>query len=658
MKTDKSMWAVSESPVAGNRAARDSGASFIGKFLMALFPYVRKVSIVAVLVSATGFVQGQGSYAPEGTEYNITGALPGEQTLPHASIKTTGGYLIWQDNITDGSGFGISARKLDGSLSGSLSTFRVNVAGSDDQENAAVSMLNDGGAIFVWQGGKQGFQHIYARIRSAAGLWTTGDLAVNTATNTYQVDPVVATLANGNAVVAWSSFNQASGSSMRDVYFQVLTPAGAGVGIEMRANDTTAFNQRSAAIAPLSDGRFVLVWVSEQQRFENSVDLFGRIFNSDGAAAGGEFIINTGTNVCANPSVAASTDGGFMVAWMQKDVVVSTNSWDIFARPFAGNELGGLTRQINTTAYYDQYAPKIAAQGDDYLVAWTSKALDGSAEGIYGQFLASDGSLVQGEFRVNTTTAGPQINPAIAADGTGRFLAVWSSFVGGNPVYDLYAQRFVNTNQPLPAPGAPMVVALSSNALSVSWPPVSGYSIANYEVYADGATAATAVVTNTYWSATGLAPVSSHSYRLAYVLNDNRRSPLSGSTTNTTFGALWYYDVIPQEWMAAQFGQQFWTWPSPYIDSDGDGASNYKEFMAGTNPNDINSVLKVRLQPSVQGLFLNWNTQPGLMYQVWSAGGATGPWSKVGGARFAAGTVDSIYVGGSAAGFYQIERLR
>jgi len=625
---------------------------------MASFPHARKFSVLGALTLATTLVQGQGSYAPEGTEYNIAGVLDGTQTMPFSSIRTSGGYLVWQDNITDGAGFGISGRKLDGSLSGSLSTFRVNVTGADDQENPAVAMLNDGGAAFVWQGGKQGFQHIYGRFRSAAGLWTTGDLLISTATNVYQVDPVAATLTGGNVVVAWASFYQAGSGSLRDVYFQILTPAGSNAGGETQANVVTAFNQRSAAIAPLSDGRFVLVWVSEQQRFENSVDVYGRIFTATGVAAGGEFLINSGTNTCANPSVAAAADGGFTVAWMEKDVQTEANSWDIYARAFNGSATGGVTRRINSTTVGDQLAPKIAGQGGDFLVVWTSMAQDGSSDGVYGQFLASDGTLVQGEFRVNTTTAGPQRNPTVAADGVGRFLTVWTSFVGGTPVFDLYAQRYVNTSQPLSAPGAPIVVALSSNALSVSWPPVSGYSIANYEVFADGATAATAVVTNTYWINNGLAPSSTHSYRLAYVLTDARRSPLSAAVTNSTFGALWYYDVIPQEWMGANFGAQFWTWPSPYVDSDGDGASNFQEFMAGTNPNDSNSVLKQKLRSTPQGMFLDWNTQPGLIYQVWSAAGPVGPWVKLGGPRFAAGVVDSLYVGGNAAGFYRIERLR
>ena len=46
------------------------------------------------------------------------------------------------------------------------------------------------------------------------------------------------------------------------------------------------------------------------------------------------------------------------------------------------------------------------------------------------------------------------------------------------------------------------------------------------------------------------------------------------------------------------------------------------------------------------------------MYQVQSAATAGGGWTNVGGPRFAAGTVDSKYVGGGAAGYYRIVRLR
>ena len=643
----------------GNRGQRFSGLLHNCENFMASFSCVRMILAGCLLVvAAPALVWGQGSYARQGGEYNLAGALAGDQVYPHASIKTTGGYVVWQDNFTDGAGLGISARKLDSSLSGSLSTFRVNENGTNDQERAQVSMLNDGGAIFVWQGGKQSFQHIYARVRSAGGIWTTGDVLVNTPTNVFQREVAITTLAGGNAVVVWGSFNQASGTSYQDVYSQILTPAGVKAGGETLVNVTTAYNQRSAAVASLSDGRYVVVWVSEQQRFQNSVDVYGRVFTANGGAASGEFLINSGTNVCASPNVAPSADGGFIVAWMQYDALVSSNSWDVFARPFSGAGFGGVTRRVNTQVYGDQLGPKIRAVNSDYLMVWTSMGQDGSSEGVYGQMLASDGALSGGEFRVNTTTPSQQIHPAVASDGIATFLTVWTGFIGGPNSFDLFAQRYASTNQPLSAPGAPIVTVLSSNALSVSWPPVQGFSIANYEIYAEPAGTATAVVTNTYWTATGLAPSSIHSYRLAYVVADGRRSPLSGATTNTTYATLWYYNEVPSEWMSQYWGAAFWTWPLPGMDSDGDGASNRDEFLAGTDPTDGNSVLRIRLQPTVQGLYLNWNTQVGLMYQVQTTATAGGAWSNLGGPRFAGATVDSLYVGGGATGYYRIVRLR
>jgi hypothetical protein len=626
---------------------------------MVLSHFARKMVLCWFLALATpAFVYGQAGFVPRGGEYGIAGTLPGDQVFPALSIKTSGGYLVWQDNRTDGDGLGISALRLDSSFSAPLSSFRVNQQGALDQEKPCVSLLNDGGAVFAWQGGRQGFQRIYARFLSSSNTWATGDILVNTFTKNSQLNPVVATLANGNVVVVWGSFNQESAGSLQGVYAQRLSSAGQKLGGEFLVNQFTPFNQRSAAIAARADGGYVVVWVSEQQRFENSVDIFARVFNANGVATD-EFLVNTGTNACANPSVAPSADGGFIVAWMQKDVVVRTDGWDVFARPFSGAGFGGVVRRVNTQTYGDQYAPKISAIGSDYLVVWTSMGQDGSREGVYGQFLYSDGSHAGGEFRVNTTTISQQMHPVVASDGDGRFLTVWTSFVGGAGSFDLFAQRYVSTNNPIYPPDAPFVTVLSSNSLSVTWPSIAGFSIANYEVYADGAVPpfASAIVTNNMWTAGRLAASSTHSYRLAYVLTDGRRSPLSGATTNTTY-SVGTHGGIPRDWMVFYWGEDSEFWPPSSADSDGDGVSNMNEFLAGTDPTDKHSVLRIRLEDTMQGLYLNWNTQPGLIYQVQTTQNPGGAWNNLGPARFAAGAVDSMYVGGSTASYYRIVRVR
>ena len=630
---------------------------------MSLSLFARNALICGCLaVAAPAIVLGQtNSYITNGVEYSIAGSLPGDQSHPSLGIKTTGGYIVWEDNLTDGDGLGISARRLDSSLSGPFSSFRVNAIDAGDQERPQVALLNNGGTAFVWQGGRRSYQHVYARFLSATGTWVTptSDVLVSPFTNTFQVNPAVAALANGNVVVAWGSFNELSGNSLQDVYGQVLSPAGQKVGGEFLVNQFTSYNQRSPAVAGLSDGRFVVAWISEQQRFDNSVDIYARVFNADGSSSWNEIPVNTSTNVCANPSVVACPNGGFMIGWSEKDLAsIKTNSWDVYARAFLNTGVAaGPVARLNQYIFGDQYAPKLASLGSDVLAGWTSLGQDGSREGVFGRFVRNDLTPVGNEFLVNTTTVGPQIHPAIAADGVGRFLVAWSSFAGLAPGFDLFAQRYASTLQLLVAPAPPFVTVLSSNALTVSWPPLAGFNVTNYEVYADGAATPTAVVvTNTWWTMTNLAPNSSHSYQLDYVLADGRTSPLSGATTNTTYGTL-TWGGIPYEWMTYYFGADAWSWPSPYADSDGSGVSNLNDFLAGTCPTNAASALRIQLQPTVQGLFLNWNTQPGLIYQVQVSTDLNG-WTSLGGMRFAPGTLDSMYVGGNPASYYRVLRVR
>jgi hypothetical protein len=613
----------------------------------------------------------QSGYAHQGAEHAATGTLPGDQVLPKISIKSSGGFMVWQDNVTDGDGAGISAVRLDSSLSAVLSPFRVNQNGTNDQEMPQVAMLNNNGAVFVWQGGRPSYQHIYARFMTPTYTWLTGDIQVNTATNKYQVEPVVATLANSNIVVVWSSFNQASSNSMQDVYAQLFTPAGVKVGGEFLVNQFTTYNQRSAAVAALKGGGFVISWISEMQTRgfsglasstpysgtnQASVDVYARVFANNGSPQGNEFVVNTALDPCASPSIAAGSDGSFMITWAQRNLSVRQNSWDIFARPFSSTGVGGASRVVNTTLYGDQYSPQISSIGTDYMVVWTSLGQDGSREGVYGQFLQHDGSANGGEFRVNTTTISQQMHPAVASDGSSRFMAVWTSFVGGAGSFDLFAQRYAVAGQALSAPAAPFVTVLGSDSLGVSWPAVAGMSVANYEVFADGSPTASSSTTNNWCDFTGLPAGSTHWFQMDYVLSDGRHSPLSAAATNSTYSSL-SWGGIPYDWMTRYFGSDVSKWPSPTADSDGDGVSNLNEFLAGTDPTSAASVLKVSLQKTSQGMFLDWNTQPGLIYQVQSSSDLKN-WSSVGLPRFAAGSTDSIYVGGAAAANYRVLRLR
>jgi len=627
-------------------------------------------------------------YTTNGTEYAVIGSLPGDQVFPDVAISTNGGFLVWQDNATDGSGWGISARRLDATLSGTLGTFRVNVQGTGNQENARVALLKNGGAVFVWQGGQLSRQHIYARFLNSTNTFlTTNDVLVSASTNNFQINPAIAVLSNSNLVVVWSSYNQAGSASMQDVYGQMLTATGQKIGSEFLVNQFTNYNQRTPSVAALAGGGFVVTWVSEQQRQLSaalgnntssyiksnsisallpSVDIYARLFTASGTANGNEFLVNTGNNPCANPIVAGATDGSFLIAWSVRDLVNRENSLDIFARTFSGSGIGGTAFYVNSHLYGDQYAPHTSALGADYLVTWTSLAQDGSREGVFGQFVHSDGALTGPEFGVNKTTVGQQMQPAVAADGVNQFLVIWTSFNGFPNTFDLYAQRYIGVNallQPMSAPFVWAPFTLSNSVyqpqLVVSWPNLAGLSILTYEVYVNGATNPMGSVASNQWTMTaanGLTASSTNSIQVDYLLTDGRRAPLSLAAIGRTWSGL-NWGGIPYEWMVQNYGSNTNQWPSATSKPASSGPTLKQIFLSGGIPNQPATWLQTALTHTAQGMFLSWNTQAGASYQVQATTDLL-TWTNVGSARFAAGTADSIYVGGNSNGYYRVLLLR
>jgi hypothetical protein len=626
-------------------------------------------------------------YTTNGMEYAVAGPLPGDQVWPDVALGSGGGFVVWQDNATDGSGWGVSATRLDATLSANpnWSAVRVNVAGTNDQEHARVALLKNGGAVFVWEGGVAGFQHIYARFLSPSNTWLTSDVVVSVPTNNFQVHPAVAVLNNGNVVVAWSSLNEAGAGSLLDVYARVLSPSGQTVGNEFLVNQFTGYNQRTPTVAALAGGGFAVAWVSEQQRAVApvlgtnstyysvsttvlpSVEIYARLYQSNGAAAGDEFLVDAGSKPCANPAAAAAADGTFMVAWSARDLVTVSNVWDIYARPFSASGVGGNVALVNTHLTGSQFAPHLRAIDQDYLVVWTSISQDGSREGVYGQCIHNDGTPVGGEVRVNTTWIGQQMQPVVASDGANQFLVVWTSYVGGPNSFDLFGQRYINVNlasnlPPLSAPfvWAPFVISngVYQPQLQVSWATLAGVSVSNYQVYADGTNAPTALVPGqvNQWTMTasnGLAASSTHRFQVGYTTTSGRQSPLSAAATNSTWTGQNYYG-IPFEWMLAHYGMNFANWPANVnARLTPDGLTLLQIFLTGGDPTNPATWLRQTLAQTPQGMFLNWNTQPGLVYQVQESTNLSS-WFNLGSPRFAAGTNDSLYVGGRPAGYYQV----
>ena len=427
-----------------------------------IFRVPKSLCTGGVLLACSIALFGQNSVTKQGSEYSILGGLPGDQVLPSLSLSPTGGAITWQDSRLDKKGAGLGASLLDASFS-SGHTLRVEKVVTGRRVKPQVQLLANNNILFVWQGSvtPASTPNIYARFANNSAKDATGygtnfyspDIQVNTYTADQQVDPVVAALPDGSAIIAWSSYGE--DGSMWGVYARRLTAQGKalkadnnGSTKQFLVNQYTSYNQRNPSVATLANGNYAIAWISEQERSAGSVDVYARIFNANGVPVTDEIPVNSETNICSSPALAALNDGGFTAVWAQKDGLVPSNGWDIWARAFsAAGTPETSDARINTFLYGDQYQPKIAAGPSGSLVVWTSLGQDGSREGVFGRFLAGGTQVSGPELQVNTTTVSQQMHPAVAWNGVDHFLVVWTSFTGANG-FDLYGQAYVLSSSP------------------------------------------------------------------------------------------------------------------------------------------------------------------------------------------------------------------
>lgn len=584
------------------------------------------------------------SLSVDGSEYALAGSYLGDQTFPALAYTGNRGFVVWQDNNAGGRYSSIVARQLTTGFAADLSgAFRVNTQLGGDQTRPSVALLSGGGAAFVWEGGQQGKRKVYARYLAADGTFTAPEALVSQ-TGVESVDPAVVALPNGNLIILWSAFGL--DGDLFGIFGRVFNSTGQAQGDIFQVNQLNTYNQRNASAAVQKDGRVLVTWVSEQQRSVASAlsnfassDIQARYLDLKGSPTAGEFRVNTEDRVCANPVVDATEAGGFTVAWTQRSAV-RTNGWDVVATWYsstATRTAGPLV--VNTTVAGDQMLPSISSVGDRQLITWTgASAQRRDRTYIYAQAFRS-AVKTDGELKVNSWSAGKQMHPVVGSDGISRFAVVWTSYVGERG-FDLHAQRYSLAGG-LPKPDAPFISNFGANTLQATWAPVLGYALTGYEIQFDGSAAV--AQKQTVYTKKNLEPSSKHTFRLRYLLANGDASPWSDYGTGTVYGEDLNGDLIPDDWQARYWGADPSKWPSSAEDSDGDGATNAREFLAGTDPTDKSSVLKQTIHRNGPFVHLEWNTVPGTVYQVQTSQNTLIPvWANLGDPRLARSNSDSI----------------
>ncbi|HEX6899832.1 MAG TPA: hypothetical protein VF789_08965 [Thermoanaerobaculia bacterium] len=172
-----------------------------------------------------------------------------------------------------------------------------------------------------------------------------------------------------------------------------------------------------------------------------------------------------------SPAVALGPDGGFMVAWTDKNP--ETTLRDVFGR-FYGPTGQPLTGEVRLRASINGDPPNArlaASRTGEYMAVW----LDGPA--LFGRLFGADGTPLTGEIRIGAGPGSP-FSPSVTADPAGGFLVAWVNVLGiPDSPWPIRWQRFDNQGQRVglelgierPSPGLPAVAGSPDGGFVLVW---------------------------------------------------------------------------------------------------------------------------------------------------------------------------------------------
>jgi len=258
-----------------------------------------------------------------------------------------------------------------------------------------------------------------------------------------QAYPAVTALSDGGFVMIWSADRRnVSEDYHYDVYGQRYDADGNPLGDEFRVNTHTPDRQLSPSVTALSDGGFVVTWKSLNQDghhygspHNDNASIYGQRYDAQGKSVGDEFRVNThikGEQV--EPSVAALSDGGFVVTWTDEGYwpagVTSPDGsgFGVYGQRYdARGKPTGAEFRVNTHTEGDQVEPSVAGLSDGgFVVTWYSNESPYGGR-IHGQRYDAQGNAVGGEFDVSTTKNGRGANSEVSVAGLsdGGFVVTW-----------------------------------------------------------------------------------------------------------------------------------------------------------------------------------------------------------------------------------------
>jgi hypothetical protein len=250
-----------------------------------------------------------------GTDFPVSTAVDHQENIAVSYNSTKNQYLVvWQDSRSTGAtqtdiyGQFVSH---DGKLIGG--NFAICVHADDNYRPAVAYNATDDEFLVVWQDYRPSSgTDIYGRRVSSTGTLSGNEIVVSSGASS-EYNPDVAYLASGTYLVVWDDWRNFS-ASKRDVYAQLVTPAGALSGGNF-AVSTASGSQGEPSVASGAQG-FLVTFDDGRNKSGGIEDIYAQLVKADGTLSGTNFVVtNEKSDKAWNAVAYAAKDKSFLVVW-------------------------------------------------------------------------------------------------------------------------------------------------------------------------------------------------------------------------------------------------------------------------------------------------------------------------------------------------------
>lgn len=396
-------------------------------------------------------------------EQLVNSETSGEQDFPSvAALGPDRGFVVvWQSGMQGSAGTTHINGKLYDSHgvpvinqgTGSFE-FQIDPASAGGSLRPSVAALSDDRFVVTWT--SPGGTTIYGRLYRMNGhrLGSVFPVSPIKAVGSVHGESAVAGLASGGFVVTWTSDMT---GPVTNIHGQIFDPDGEKLGSVFGVNTVGSpdYAQEKSAVAGLQDGGFVVAWQSDDHQ-AGKKNIYMKRFSGQGDEESPNVLVNTNSFESdtelsegndLNPSVAALSDGGFVVTWadvgntnvqgkrydangatsphpdaMLDDFKIGDQAWDTFLH----NDVAGVS-------------------SGGFVATWVDTSLTSN---IYGQRFNVDGVAIGTMFSVSDPVENAGKNekfPRVVELGDGTFAFVWvgvDSTSSGTTSFGIFSRLF------------------------------------------------------------------------------------------------------------------------------------------------------------------------------------------------------------------------